>query len=57
MKPEKENELLKFRGRFKGIKFYKLSFTHCPLHSCDYLNKSSIKTNVATDEGNSQNEM
>ena len=28
-----------------------------PLHSCDYLNKTSIKTNVATDEGNSQNEM
>ena len=25
--------------------------------SCDYLNKTSIKTNVATDEGNSQNEM
>ena len=28
-----------------------------PLHSCDYLNKTSIKTNVATDEGNSRNEM
>ena len=28
-----------------------------PLHSCDYLNKISIKTNVATDEGNSWNEM
>ena len=28
-----------------------------PLHSCDYLNKISIKTNVATDEGNSRNEM
>ena len=27
------------------------------LHSCDYLNKNSMKTNVATDEGNSQNEM
>ena len=27
-----------------------------PLHSCDYLNKSSMKTNVATDEGNSRNE-
>ena len=27
------------------------------LHSCDYLNKISIKTNVATDEGNSRNEM
>ena len=24
---------------------------------CDYLNKISIKTNVATDEGNSRNEM
>ena len=28
-----------------------------PLHSCDYLNKTSIKTNLATDEGNSRNEM
>ena len=28
-----------------------------PLHSCDYLNKISIKTNVATDEGNNRNEM
>ena len=28
-----------------------------PLHSCDYLNKISIRTNVATDEGNSRNEM
>ena len=28
-----------------------------PLHSCDYLNKNSMKTNVATDEGNSRNEM
>ena len=27
-----------------------------PLHSCDYLNKIRIKTNVATDEGNSWNE-
>ena len=27
------------------------------LHSCDYLNKTSIKINVATDEGNSRNEM
>ena len=27
-----------------------------PLHSCDYLNKNSMKTNVATDEGNSRNE-
>ena len=25
-----------------------------PLHSCDYLNKILIKTNVATDEGNSR---
>ena len=29
----------------------------CPLHSCDYLNKISIKINVATDEGNCRNEM
>ena len=28
-----------------------------PPHSCDYLNKISIKTNVATDENNSRNEM
>ena len=28
-----------------------------PLHSCDYLNKIPIKENVATDEGNSRNEM
>ena len=27
-----------------------------PLHSCDYLKQTSIKTNVATDEGNSQSE-
>ena len=27
------------------------------LHSCDYLQKISIKINVATDKGNSQNEM
>ena len=24
--------------------------------TCDYLNKNSMKTNVATDEGNSRNE-
>ena len=28
-----------------------------PLHSCDYLKKITIKENVATDEGNSRNEM
>ena len=28
-----------------------------PLPSCDYLNKSSMKANVETDEGNSRNEM
>ena len=28
-----------------------------PLHSYDYLNNISIKTKVATDEGNSRNEM
>ena len=28
-----------------------------PLHSCDYLKKNSMKTNVASDESNSQNEM
>ena len=26
-----------------------------PLHSCDYLKNISIKTNAATDEGNSRN--
>ena len=28
-----------------------------PLHSCDYLEKISIKLNVATDKGNSRNEI
>ena len=28
-----------------------------PLHSCDYLKNISIKINMATDEGNSRNEM
>ena len=28
-----------------------------PLHSCDYLKKLSIQIKVATDEGNSRNEM
>ena len=28
-----------------------------PLRSCDYLKKISIKINVATDEGNSPNEI
>ena len=27
------------------------------LHSCDYLKKNSVKINVATDEGNSRNEI
>ena len=27
-----------------------------PLHSCDYLKQTSLKTNVATEEGNSRNE-
>ena len=27
------------------------------LHSCDYLKRLSIQINVATDEGNSRNEM
>ena len=27
-----------------------------PLHSCDYLEKISIKLNVATDKGNRRNE-
>ena len=28
-----------------------------PLHSCDYLKKVSIKINMATDEGDSRNEI
>ena len=28
-----------------------------PLDSCDYLKKLTIKINVATDEGNSRNEI
>ena len=28
-----------------------------PLHSCDYLKKTSIKINVAADEDNSRNEI
>ena len=32
-------------------------YIYSPLHSCDYLNKTSIKTNVATYECNSRNEM
>ena len=28
-----------------------------PLHSCDYLKKISIKIYMATDEGNSRNEI
>ena len=27
-----------------------------PLYSCDYLKKVSVKTSIAIDEGNSQNE-
>ena len=27
-----------------------------PLQSCDYLKQTSLKTNVATEEGNSRNE-
>ena len=32
-------------------------YEHIPLHSYDYLNKSSIKINVTTDAGNRWNEM
>ena len=28
-----------------------------PLHSCDYVKKVSIKINMATDEGDSRNEI
>ena len=30
---------------------------YIPLHSCDHLKKISIQINVATDEGNSRNEI
>ena len=35
---------------------YMYIYIYIPLHSCDYLKKSSTKTNVATDEENSRNE-
>ena len=52
----------KKRGHFLYRLFYPkgVDNTHIAgiyIHSCDYLNKISIKTNVATDEGNSRNEM
>ena len=31
-------------------------YCNFPLHSCDYLKKNSIKTNVATDEDSGRNE-
>ena len=37
--------------------FYFLKLAKILFHLIDYLNKISIKTNVATDEGNSRNEM
>ena len=35
---------------------YIYTHTHTHTHLCDYIKKISIKTNVATDEGNSRNE-
>ena len=43
---------------FKTISFTSKTFhIYIPLHSCDYLKKISIKIKVATDEGNSLNEI
>ena len=42
---------------FFKIKIYRYIYQLIPVHSYDYLNKISIKTNVETDEGNSLNEM
>ena len=39
------------------IIIYHMCRRFIPLHSCDYLNKISIKINVATDEGIGQNEV
>ena len=38
-----------------SYEFYMYQFI--PLHLCDYLKKISIKINVASDEGNSRNEI
>ena len=32
-----------------------MQYIYTPLHSCEYLEKISIKINVANDEGNSRN--
>ena len=43
-----------FKESFSGeYRMYQI----IPLHSRDYLKKTSIKINVATDEGNSRNEI
>ena len=42
---------------FFKIKIYRYIYQLIPVHSYDYLNKISIKTNVETDDGNSLNEM
>ena len=34
-----------------------MHYQFIPLHSCDYLYKTSIKINVVTDKGNDQNEI
>ena len=38
------------------LAWYLIQQYRFPLYSCDYLKQISIKTDVATDEGNSQNE-
>ena len=38
------------------IYIYHLYVSFIPLHSCDYLKKTSVEINVATDEGDSPNE-
>ena len=44
-----------FKKFFSGD--YHIYHQFIPLHSWNYLTKISIKINVATDEGNSRNEM
>ena len=50
----KSNSLMLRKRKTTIIKFF--IYIMYPQHSCDYLKKISIKTNMATDEGNSRNE-
>ena len=56
MTDDRENVKLGVANKLVHLLFLQ-SVNIYPLHSCDYRNKSSMKTNVATDEGNSRNEM